>query len=1065
MRLEKIYIDGFGIFHDLTIDKINHGLSVFHGDNEAGKTTFLAFLRAVLFGFPDGRSNENPYPPQRGGRHGGQIVIMRQSGDRYVIERRPGPHGGSVTLSLPDGSIGDEEVLRQLLGFATRDLFLNIFAFSLSELQRVDSLDNEAVKATIYSAGMGTGSQSLPEIYKDLDNVLGQIFKPGGSKPEINSILRQLDEVRRDLRSLSGNINRYDELHKALHYADVRIAELEKGQDHIRHQYEKSKQLLNAWDDWIALCSAEEEFSSIPQIDSFPADGIVRIDRLEEKQANINNQLNRLEKEHLAIRKEYDTVFVDERLLKHANEIHRLQRGRDQYDSIVRDLPLRRQELKHIEEELKEGLHELGPEWNRKRLQTFDTSIPEREVIREHRQAIQESETKVKEANNILDLAAEAVRRAAQKEEDAKKALTEADDPSERDADAIGNRQQRLRGLVSLLTKEAMLRDRLSHLKERIEDLKAEKDRVERRICVSDRNKSLPLWPLIVILLTGIGIGTLLFARENPASGITLILITCVALTGYLLFQRQWNHRLADECQANKSDLNIVDGQLSNISNQQRELEKEYNDLGGYLQTCCSELQLTDIPDEAGVAALIKDTDNMLEIHRRWSTATANRKEAFKNLQGAMEDQKKAEETANSSRNSLSGVLSRWKEWLDRAGLSKTITPDGALEMLVQIKECREQLKAVEDISDRITFIKDKITAYRREVTALASACGKMISDKDDAGAVLDDLADKLAGAEEDKRRSHTLCHTLTDHEKRIKGYQAEKEQIVKDMALLLQKSGTVDTEGFRRQAVYWKRREELKYKIKQYNLGLERIAGRDEHLALFKEELGKARREEIERKKREGEEELLQIGSELKKEFNGRGSLSEQLRQLETGDNSAGLRMKEQFLLTKLHNAAKKWGNYTITKALLSGAGKRYEQERQPGVIRDAGRFFSRITEGQYPQILAPPGQATLHVIDRNENRKEMEELSRGTLEQLYFSVRLGLIREFSTRQEPLPVIMDDIFVNFDPKRAEAALTALLDLAVTHQVMLFTCHPETCDLIRKVSPSTTFFQLRNGSL
>ena len=308
------------------------------------------------------------------------------------------------------------------------------------------------------------------------------------------------------------------------------------------------------------------------------------------------------------------------------------------------------------------------------------------------------------------------------------------------------------------------------------------------------------------------------------------------------------------------------------------------------------------------------------------------------------------------------------------------------------------------------------------------------MSDKDDAGTVLDDLADKLKEAEENRRNLQTLRHTLTDQEKRIKVLQSEKEHIVKDLGLLLQNGEAVNTEEFRRRAEYWKRREELKYKIKQYNLGIERIAGRDEHLASFKEELRKTRHEDIELKKREGEEELLQIRSELEEAFDKRGSLREQLRQLETENNSAELRMSEQFLLTKLHNAAKKWGIYTITKALLSEARKRYEQERQPGVIRDASRFFARITGGKYPQIVAPPGENALHVIDKNENRKEGDKLSRGTLEQLYFSVRLGLIREFSRRQEPLPVVMDDIFVNFDPKRAELALAALLDLAETHR-------------------------------
>ena len=56
MRLESMHIDGFGIFNDEPIEGIAGGLTVVEGVNEAGKSTLVAFIRAVLFGFEDGRS-------------------------------------------------------------------------------------------------------------------------------------------------------------------------------------------------------------------------------------------------------------------------------------------------------------------------------------------------------------------------------------------------------------------------------------------------------------------------------------------------------------------------------------------------------------------------------------------------------------------------------------------------------------------------------------------------------------------------------------------------------------------------------------------------------------------------------------------------------------------------------------------------------------------------------------------------------------------------------------------------------------------------------------------------
>lgn len=69
---------------------------------------------------------------------------------------------------------------------------------------------------------------------------------------------------------------------------------------------------------------------------------------------------------------------------------------------------------------------------------------------------------------------------------------------------------------------------------------------------------------------------------------------------------------------------------------------------------------------------------------------------------------------------------------------------------------------------------------------------------------------------------------------------------------------------------------------------------------------------------------------------------------------------------------------------------------------------------------------------------------LSRSTAEQLYLALRFGLVEHFAAGAEPLPIVMDDILVNFDDERAARATRSIEELAKHQQVMYFTCHPET---------------------
>jgi hypothetical protein len=97
---------------------------------------------------------------------------------------------------------------------------------------------------------------------------------------------------------------------------------------------------------------------------------------------------------------------------------------------------------------------------------------------------------------------------------------------------------------------------------------------------------------------------------------------------------------------------------------------------------------------------------------------------------------------------------------------------------------------------------------------------------------------------------------------------------------------------------------------------------------------------------------------------------------------------------------------------------------------------------------------------VERNDgSRVPLIGLSRGTSEQLYLALRFGLVEHFvDTSKEPLPIVMDDILVNFDADRAERAARSIEELSKTCQVIYFTCHPTTPlrpDLEKTLRPMT----------
>jgi uncharacterized protein YhaN len=200
MRIHGWQIEGFGIFHDFVVSDLPGGLVIVHGPNEAGKSTLLAFLRGVLFGFPDRRTPESLYPPLRGGRHGGALFVEGVDG-LYRVERMAGRRSPPVIVR-PGGLQGQGADLQRLLGGADETLFRSVFAFSLDELTEMQSLSSEEVRAHIFSAGIAGAGRSARSVVDELEREGATLLKPRAGI--IRDLIHQTQDLRGRIREATG---------------------------------------------------------------------------------------------------------------------------------------------------------------------------------------------------------------------------------------------------------------------------------------------------------------------------------------------------------------------------------------------------------------------------------------------------------------------------------------------------------------------------------------------------------------------------------------------------------------------------------------------------------------------------------------------------------------------------------------------------------------------------------------------------------------------------------------------------------------------------------------------
>ncbi|HEU5326275.1 MAG TPA: AAA family ATPase [Candidatus Limnocylindria bacterium] len=983
MRIERLELDGFGRFHDAHWD-LGDGLTVLLGANEAGKTTLLNAVRALLFGFESSRDGRAWYPALAGGRRGGRLQLRTASGERWTVERH-GERGGGGALAVraPNGNQGGQETLDRLLHGADKDLFNNIFAFGLGELQTLASLSADAVRGRIYGAGAGLGGTSAIDLERRLRQQLDAVFLPQGSKRPLNQLLARAEELRREIADLAKQPQEHAEASRERDELRARADALRDELRTLRERLARLAALRRAAPLAVELGQLEAELQAgDPTLDAFPDDGLVVLERRTADLEQARAVLATLDEQLDTACRRRAALTVDEPILAVADELVTLSAEatrRTAADGRARDLDAA---LQRHGAAIAEQLARVGG-WDEATLVALDDSIGAVEATREHERALSAARTALGEA--------EQRRRAA--------------------AEELEVRLREVGGGVEIGDDEAL--GARSQLVAAFDDLR-ERRAAAAAVAAHGRAAAFRTGALAgMAALVGAAVFLAAWLAGAPLPGIALGGATA-ALTMAVL------RRLVARTSV-PADPTALDREREDLL---RRLGLPLDALDGAVRSLAEELA-----QQRARHARVREQSSALDARR------ADVERRLHDVEAAREQAATAEQA--------------WATWLADHGLPAAQTPEAVRHVLaaagIARRAAAERDAALQELE---TLRSEERDFASRADELIVRVTGARPADGVRRHATIVTLAQRLDQARADARHAAELDAGIAQATERRQVAAAAVEEREAALRAHLEATGCLDPDGLRRRATEAQTRRRLRETIRARRNELAVLAGNDEAVPELVAEARASDGASLEAAEAEARDALERLEAQ-EREANSRiGALDARMRQLEAAEELGARRQELAIVEGRAAAMARAWAVRAVALRLLEETRRRYERERQPDVVRSAEAHFERITGGRYPRIIAPPGDASVRVEMVGGTMRATDELSRGTSEQLYLALRFGLIEQFAIHAEPLPVVMDDILVNFDAERAARAAAAIRDLADRHQVLYFTCHAWTAEVL-----------------
>ncbi len=378
MRIKRLDIKAFGHFTDIPLDFSSDlpGLHIIFGPNEAGKSTALRALRGLLYGI-DARTPDNFMHDYGRLLIGGHLEAS--NGKELIFWRRKRNVGDLLDAQM---AVLDASVLTDFLQGVGDSLFDTLFGINHETLVSGgrDILEQKGdVGQALFSAGAGLAS--LHGIIESLDNEGAELFKAGGSKPELNKAAKSFQDIKKEIRDLSLSSQTWKEQETLFESTSAALVKAEQDRNSCLTELERLKRVKRATSDLSRRRSLLDKIKSFGSMDHLPVDFLERLSEIHDKTEDATEKLTDANSQKEAIEKKRSLCCVRQEILDQAEIVEALHQRLGARQQTQKDRPGLQEEMIRCKTEAATLLNQVVPSLNLTQVEEIRSLFGKRQEI------------------------------------------------------------------------------------------------------------------------------------------------------------------------------------------------------------------------------------------------------------------------------------------------------------------------------------------------------------------------------------------------------------------------------------------------------------------------------------------------------------------------------------------------------------------------------------------------------------------------------------------------------------------------------------------------------------
>lgn len=439
-------------------------------------------------------------------------------------------------------------------------------------------------------------------------------------------------------------------------------------------------------------------------------------------------------------------------------------------------------------------------------------------------------------------------------------------------------------------------------------------------------------------------------------------------------------------------------------------------------------------------------------------------------LQRQLAKQQNLSDRKNESLHKLDVARNEWSAATDSLGLSEDMNPETvrtAYKYMDNALHAEEEVKKTQRNLDQANR---EIRAFEEALEKIGKTCD--LAPIRNGNGEIDWLAsqdDWLRRAEENRMRQERraeIAKSIENQKEELGGLEAAKDHAEKALQSFLTASDASSAEDLERLVNIRAERRTLIERREELEDSLANVA-KEMPLQQFLDSFADTDEESLEKQLREIRATVNELNEREEALVGDQAILSQRKADIEACKEPAIWRQRRAALETEVKRLASEWSSLALAEAMLKEARMIFEKERQPEIIKAASNIFAQITNGKWKGISLNLENSSLVILPPDGEPVPPEALSRGAQEQAYLALRLAYIENHAKSFESLPVIMDEILVNFDPDRARRCAETFAKMTETgnQQILYFTCQPHVVEMLQDYSREAEVYAVEDGTI